>query len=287
MLEAQGSPELIVRHIYFDDAGLANASHEPYTVVAGVVLHVDNQYTQVQKYLLDMADDLVGKDRPANFYFHATDIWHGDGFHPRDTWDLPRRMKLLTYLAEIPWKFQLPIIYSCVERKPYLPEIPADMPRKKIRRHRAAADEFCHKLAFLSCMGQTEKWMREMNPNEKIFAVVENHETHGEELRRIATYLGDARRRDEIAAKIKTGWPTLDHFVEDPLLMRKTGTSPLQLADACAFILSRALGERNHIEPFLEHIKPCLVSGFLKSFTRDSNPQPIYTKTQPHRTFET
>lgn len=48
-----------MRHIYFDEAGIGNPEVEPYTVVAGIVLHVDNQYDSLQKYLLDMADDLV------------------------------------------------------------------------------------------------------------------------------------------------------------------------------------------------------------------------------------
>ena len=90
------NPEYVVRHAYFDEAGI---SQEPYTVVAGIMIHVDAQYRGLQKYILDMADDLVGKDRPMDFFFHAKELWHGSGFFPRDEWSLEKRMEILGYLA--------------------------------------------------------------------------------------------------------------------------------------------------------------------------------------------
>ena len=118
MIVSPQSPELVLRHVYFDEAGIGNPDTEPYTVVAGVMLHVDDQYTPLQTYLLDMADDLVGPslERPLDFVFHAKELWHGEGFFPRDNWGLDKRLAILAHLADIPRKFKLPIFYSCVER---------------------------------------------------------------------------------------------------------------------------------------------------------------------------
>ena len=264
-----------MRNVYFDEAGLANPEHEPYTVVAGVVIQVDEQYEAIRRYLLDMADDFVG-GRPNNFAFHAKDLWHGEGFFPRPNpaltgpgmvWTLEQRLKILGHLADIPAKFDLPVIYSCIRRAPYLGELPLSRgARRGVIRE---ANKRCHVICFMSCLEQTERWMIHAYDSEKVFIVVEHHDDHREKLLEFAQLLSNPRAADVIDADTKIGWRALRHLVDDPLFVRKSGASPIQIADVCAFILARALGECQHALPLLERIRPNLVSGFTKNFVTD------------------
>ncbi len=276
------SPEIIVRNIYFDEAGVGNPEIEPYMVVAGIMLHVDDQLRPLQRYLLDMADDLVGPslERPLDFAFHAKDLWHGSGFFPRrtderpDGWSLDARMKILGHLADIPAKFKLPIIYSCVKRSDYPPKsIPRGSPPRAAKRAKAEASRKCHLICFVSCLSQTERWMAHRHNDERVQAIVELHEDHKGFLLNVAQLLANPRARSTIENDPNISWPALIHFADDPLFVKKSGSSPTQIADVCAFVLARALAEAEHSGSLLEKIRPNLVSGFRREFVTSSPEQ--------------
>ena len=250
------SPERIVRHVYFDEAGL---SQEPYTVVAGIMVHVDNHYRNLQKYILDMADDLLGPDRPLGFLFHAQDLWHGSGFFPRNNWELAKRLEILGHLADIPQKYQCPILYSCVEKKKF-------PPRDESPEARKAANLKRHTICFLSCLSQTDRFMEQFHSDEMVFVIVEDHAEHRAVLREGAKFLGEPRLREAIERDDGISWRPLTHIVEEPLFQGKSGKSPLQIADICAFILNRHFAGDNYIVPFVEKIMPQLASGLRTDF---------------------
>lgn len=220
-----------------------------------------------------MADDLVGPDsnRPLKFAFHAKELWHGEGFFPRQNWDLEKRLEILGHLADIPRKFQLPIIYSCVKRSEYPPkELPAGSAKHLVRKERAIATKKCHTICFLNCLGLVERWMERELKNEKAFAVAELHEDHRFNLLTVAQLFTNPRTRATIEADPNISWHPLTHLVEEPLFVRKSGSSPVQIADVCAFILARALAGTKHSEVLLEKIKPNLVNGFRREFVSHS-----------------
>ncbi len=279
MIASPQSPELVVRHFYVDEAGIGDPDKEPYTVVAGVMLNVDEQYAPLQKYLLDMADEFVapGLERPLDFAFHAKDLWHGSGFFPRDDWSLEKRLEILNHLADIPQKFELPIIYSCVDRSNYPPNEPTLGSAKRFfKAARAKANKKCHTICFVSCLSQVERWMEHNYKDEKVFVVAELHEDHKDYLLAVAQLLSNPRARSTIENDPNIDWPALTHVVEEPLFVRKLGSSPVQVADVCAFILARALAGGNHVEPLLEKIRPNLVSGFRREFVKSSSREISY-----------
>lgn len=261
--EIRGSVN-VVRHLYIDEAGIGNPDTEPYTVVAGFLMHVDGQYHALSKYLLDMADDLVAPNlqRPEDFHFHAKDIWHGSGFFRRSDWPLEKRLKILGHLADIPKLFELPIIYTCLKRDEVAPG-------KLTRKQRAVADKKTHSTCFLGCLRLADDLIERDVPGEQVFAVVEHHQAHRSGLQTVAETMANPRYRktfEESAELIGVQYHPLKHFVETPLFAQKSGSSPLQVADTCAFILARALAGGNHIDELLEKIKPQLVTGFRNRF---------------------
>jgi hypothetical protein len=50
----------IVRLVYLDEAGISNPAHEPWLVVAGIVINADKQFKLIESYL----DELVKKHIP-------------------------------------------------------------------------------------------------------------------------------------------------------------------------------------------------------------------------------
>jgi hypothetical protein len=68
-----------VRLVFLDEAGTSNPEHEPYLVVAAVIVDADKKLIAAQKYL----DELVTRHIPLRhqdgFVFHATHIFNGGG----------------------------------------------------------------------------------------------------------------------------------------------------------------------------------------------------------------
>lgn len=258
MQHLASSPEKIVRFAYVDEAGLGSVEREPLTVVAGVLLHVDNQHEALSRYLLDMADDLVGPVRPLNFHFHAKDLWHGAGFFNREKWELSKRLEILHHLSEIPTKFDLPIFHCVVERRKHPPKADGGDAARK------AATRKHHLLAYMGCLQMIDRYMAERLSDEKAFVVVEDHRDHRMILRGAAQLMGNPRARNAIERDPTVHWRPYTHLVEEPLFQGKSGSNALQVADVCAFILNRHFCNGNHIGPFVELIEPCLAIGLTK-----------------------
>jgi hypothetical protein len=188
----------------------------------------------------------------------------------RDKWSLPKRMEILGHLADIPKNFNMPIFYCCAERAPYLKDIDPGLPRRKRAELRAKILKRCHTICFLHCLSSADKWVDQFHPDEQVFVVVEHHDNHKNLMLGAAQFFADPRAHSFIANDPNIKWGTLKHMVEEPLFMRKSGISPLQVADTCAFILSRALAGANHIDVFLDKLRPMLSRGFIREFFHDS-----------------
>src|SRR5262245_40018242 len=113
----------LMRVTYLDEAGTANKAHEPYLVVAGVIVDPDRDYAGIDAALRRLGDRCFpdGEGLPEGtavfgkpLVFHAKDAWHGSGIFPRLTWPLAKRMEVLRELSEIPWKFGLAVVYGAV-----------------------------------------------------------------------------------------------------------------------------------------------------------------------------
>lgn len=258
-----------MRHVYMDEAGIGNPKDEPYTVVSGVMIHVDTDYEPARKYLTAMADDLIGVDRPPDFSFHAKDIWHGKKHFSGDKWkDVGRRRAVLMHLAEMIVKFQFPIIYSCVYRADHVRPSDPTLSRGEIRKLRANGARYCHMISYISCLHQTELFMRDRFSAEKVFLIIEQHRDHASVIQEVTSILRDPETQKHFDDNPSIEWAKPTHLVEEPMFVEKSLGNLCQLADATAFIISRALAGKEDIQPFLEMIKPNLVSGFVKEFIR-------------------
>jgi len=237
----------IVRLIYLDEAGISNPAHEPFLVVAGVIVDADRKWKELETYFRNLATDIltdVGLD-PYRFVFHAKDIWHGSRVFDRRKWPLKTRLKLLTQLSQVPRLFDLPIIAGAVNRKSASdqllkmnPEIPARTIRGSI-----------HSQAFLIAIQCTELWMEKNTKDEVAMLIAEDNPEIKAFIQRFHEGYTNPELDNEDAFKS-------NYIVDAVHFAKKQNSLLLQIADHCSFFIKRKLMKDAHVEPFYRAIAP-------------------------------
>ena len=249
-LRCKRSTGKIVRHVYFDESGI---SGEPFTVVAGFILHVDDQYQPFVDCLDSMARELFGDDLSRNFVFHAKELINGGKFFQRENWPLEKRLEILSRLAELPGKFCSPVIYAAVSRD----EISSEKYGKDATRIR-------HQMAFQLALKEAENALAQHYPGERAFLIVEDHKDHKRFLKSTYDFLYNKYFRYNLK-KMGADSP-FKAIVEAPFFQPKNGTSPLQVADVCDYLIRKKLEGDSRTHHISERLTPQLLAGWRTDF---------------------
>lgn len=267
-----------MRFCYLDESGVGKKTAEPEVIVAGILLNVDTQYGPLSEYLYDMANNFIGSHRPSDFCFHAKHLFHGGKSYPLDKWSPENRRSILGHLLDIPKLFKLPVFFSRVDRSLVASQDPN-------RNNAARRDtETIHASAVLTCCSTVDHWVSTHLPHERVFFV---HEDHPRDKKRVSTGIrvfGD--RGAQLASKQH---PQLDRLllkklVDEPHYVEKSGSSPLQVADACAFVLRRYFGGYADAHPYVERFASQIACQNVVEYvgSADGNvPTPIWTRIHP------
>jgi hypothetical protein len=226
----------IVRLVYIDEPGISNPAHEPFLVVAGVIVDADRKLVAVERHIEKLAARWIPEGQRPGFVFHATEIFNGGGkvFRRHDpSWPVERRLEIAASLAEIPRRFDLPVAIGFVDRA-NAPGVQRIVDNTDTRNPTVAA----HLLAFMSCAMQIEHWMRRNTKGEVCMLIVEDNE----QARRILREQLVEHQRPEIALGLdeqhKKHFP-LRKIKQRPSFEPKDPRSVLQLADFCAYVAKR------------------------------------------------
>lgn len=228
-----------MRFIYVDEAGISE--HELVTVVAGVLVHADSQWIPAARRVAELHQTVPEKFR-SGFVSHAKRIWGSKEY--RDGWPQDARLKFLCDMMAIPWNYGLTLAWATMPRSYVSGPIPPGYSK----------EQYQHAVAFGTCMGAADKYIREFGlPGELATVVAEDTESARGHLR---TSLQIVRARpDAITGK-------LVRVSDSPLLRFRRGADDgidirvcrivdnihfsakneailLQIADACAFGLRR------------------------------------------------
>jgi hypothetical protein len=157
-----------LRIAYLDEAGISNSVQEPYLVVAGVILQADEHWRPLEEHFRAMARRYLPDD--PNPLFHAMDIFHGTGKFPRAEWPRERRWHLLSELAEIPRKFELPIVFGFNNRQRFREVILGVAPQAT----EAEILALTHADTFVKAATSVEAWMRRTTRNEMTMIIAED-----------------------------------------------------------------------------------------------------------------
>jgi hypothetical protein len=234
--------------VYLDESGTGNPAKEPFVIVAGVLVNADTQWRSVEKYLSDMADDFAEPDNRPGFVFHAKDLRVGGKRIPRERYSLDKRHRFLQILCEIPSKFNLQIVVGAAkrgDRATYKPE-PDDK--------QLLAEALM--LASGTCALVSDEYMKLYRPSEVASLVYEQNGDFSKAVRSFHNFL-----RSDSVDKYQEGNPgakvqRFERVIETAMFVGKGDSSPLQIADACAYILGRRMRRESGDERFYEPLRP-------------------------------
>ncbi len=239
----------IVRNAFLDEAGTSHPEHEPFLVMAGVVINADTQWLEVEEYLWSLLEEEYDPV-PENAFFHAHALYMGrTPFDERNGWDQKRRFEMLETLANIPKLFQLPVVFACFERKNA-----QDIPEVE-----GMTDPNTRALALTAamCMMKVERLMQVAQLDEVAKVTIEDSPQLRNQLRDMTRLLRNWPQElidDEFAAQCLP----LRKVVGTPQFEMKQDASLLQIADTCAYVIKRQMMRDSKIEQFFKPIRDCL-----------------------------
>lgn len=157
--------ENLVRLAFLDESG--RSRHEPFIVVAGIVINGDKTYRQIEIALHKIKQTHIPTDDSEQIILHAKDIFQGAGYFRNKTiWPRHRRFRILRDVAMLPHTFALPVVFQFINKAEYAVEerAPTDV-SPKIRAHLIDIAE--HMTAFAGAEVAIEHQMR-LFPSDEI-----------------------------------------------------------------------------------------------------------------------
>jgi hypothetical protein len=224
-----------VRILYLDESGIGKIEKDPILVVAGVLIHADSQWGPISNRLNKILLDAVPIGQKTPRYLHAKDIFHGSGEFPRGGWPDTVRFGILEELSKLPEEFDVPVVWSSMNRRAYAKEYPTESRAEHLRD--------AYTVCAIACCMQAEVYMRELPNCAEVSSIV--LEQNKELEKRIPEMFAFMRNpSDEDKEKLLPGWNLVMPFqkiIDDPSSQPKSASNILQLADFCAFAIKRRL----------------------------------------------
>jgi hypothetical protein len=251
----------LVKLVYLDEAGKANPAHEPYFVVAAVIVDGDKDTGTLTKELDGIAREYKVRGITN---FHANDIWRGSGTYSRDDpkWPLSRRLDLFASLASLPKKLNLPVAIGHVYRPTFKIAFYEQMkgyertigrPLKPKKADLYAAE---HQAAFVKAAKCVDTWMQKNARTQRAMLIAESVP----DIKRSLKLLHHVSQTRDIDVEMVGVEPFKTEHIIDTLHFAEKHESPfLQMADFCAFIAKRKLMKRLDIEAHYKLIEPQII----------------------------
>lgn len=240
-----------MRVLYLDEAGIGSVNNDPHLVVAGVLVRADTQWVPLANRLRELTVEFTPVGSKAPSCLHAKDIFHGSREFPRDQWDADRRFKLLKAIGSLPEEFDLPVVWSSIDRE----EFARDHPQDSLAEHLTD----CYSTAAIVCLAQTEIYLRRQKGPVEVASVI--LEQNNEIQRRIPELVSFLREPGDAISQLNPGWEKFippRHLIDTPAVQSKSASSILQLADYIAFAVKRKVQKapRSQVltEPFARKI---------------------------------
>lgn len=226
-----------MRFVYLDESG--TGKRDPHTVVAGCIVHADEQVVTLEDRLEALVERHIPKEDQDGFVLHASDILGENGYFKGRGWPYERRAAILTDLAAMPRELEIPVVYGSAEKA----TIPFDETMTPHQRVLGA-----HLKAFINCLLDTEVYMRLVWPSEIAQVVAEDHQAARPILRE--AYQSLRGNRAEIHKAANNPYIPLESVRGAVHFVQKDESRPMQLADACAYIIRGFLTGNPRCTPF-------------------------------------
>jgi hypothetical protein len=239
--------------VYLDEAGISNPAQEPYVVVAGVLVHADRVWQALEARLNELVLQYVPPEKQEGFWFHATELFSGGKNFPRDEWGREERWKILDELVALPRRLKLPVIAGWVER--------AKLATKYPGLDTTALSINAQTIAFAICTYGIDLYMRQgldVAEGEVAAIVMENNDQARSQIRKFHDFNRNPKNHTLLKSK-NFGEFAIQRIIGTPHFEEKGGSSPLQLADVCAFAVKRHLMRTPESERFYSPLKSSMI----------------------------
>ena len=217
------------------------------SVVSGVLVDADHDWKRLEEHLVGMADRLAPPEARDGFVFHATEIFSGGRRFPKDRFPPEKRWTILDELVAVPRMFELPIAMGVTRRDTPYETIDAGITSEERM-------EACLQVAFLMCMSQVERVMRQFAPGESALVIMEasKPKMHTAYIQ-FQKFLRDKERVSRVPGHDEEKhFLPLRQIIENPTFSLKSDSNPLQVADACAFAIKRHMTREYQSARFYE-----------------------------------
>jgi hypothetical protein len=265
-----------VRFVFLDEGGISK--HELHAVVAGVVVHGDEQLIPLERALRWLVNKHIPKEHRDGFVFHATDLWSGTGniFGDKERWSRDSRMKILRDLARVPRKLDIPIVHEFYPRAKF-----ADAKNshgKKATEHEISVA--AHSCAFAACSLRIDEYMQLFYPSEVAQLVAEDNAESRKMIKEVHQAFRHPHRTPGI---IPSDRLPLKHIRTSVHFAHKDESAPLQIADLAAFIIRGRMSRNPRHEPYNSRLYRRLRSMMYRFVDDDENYSgPIITARPPY-----
>lgn len=217
--------------------------------VAGVLIHGDFQSKEIDKRIDSIKERFIPTQDRENISLHSTDIYHGSRYFDRNRWQKEYRFEMLIEISKIISDFQLPIVSSFYYKDQFCPDCDwrnTKPDHKKMLIHAAAA---------MDCAISAERWLEKYAPSENGMIICEDNNYIKNMLKKTFNTL----RKEEIInqsdlKEMKHLGLPLNRIIDTPHFASKKDCASLQLADLCAFTISRIAKNKSMISSVKEII---------------------------------
>lgn len=238
-----------MRVAYLDEAGISE--HEPFCVVAAVVVDSDRHIKGLEEALSTLADQCAPAGLRNGFVFHAKELHHGGKVLGRGDQPPEQRRAFLKTLVHIPADNEMEVVFHFIEKAEQTGEFRPDKAQDRATLY--------HQMAFIGCVVGIEMLMRTRYPTEVAHLVAEDNAQARRFLRNAHNFLKNREEVEGLPRAVRGVLP-LQHIVDTVFFAEKDESSALQLADACAFAIRRHLEGRPDASDYYDPLIPALVT---------------------------
>ena len=238
-----------VRIAFLDETGIANILHEPFAIVAGMIVLGDVDYIPLRKKLDELVNQFPATHIEKRF-IHTAQIFGGyTPFTEENGWDVARRFKLLNDLAELPRTLKLPAVWGHFDRSRFV-----DDPRNFTKNE----SHYSHVHAAVNCTLQVERFMREFCPENEICSIVMENRNGVQNMLRDAHRYHVRIAEEDVQGNNKY-WLPIKRIIGTPHFEEKEDAGLLQLADFLAFVLKRRMMRDDRIQDIYSKVREAIV----------------------------
>jgi len=241
-----------MRVVYSDESGTGSVQTEPITVIAAIMLNVDSQWDDLEKYLNSVAPS-------PSFELKGSKLLHDCASNKTNISDNATR--LLSALMAAPRKYLVPIFYGAVHREGYRRANARWMFNIKEQSINEAQD-----YAFYQCLERVDTYVHILLPDEKVLWIADGPTPRERPMKGGLSFFQSLKQVGVNIEQMPGDRDTLrrenelSHVVDTLYFGDSKESRALQLADVCCSVITQYLLGNPLVTHYYRLIQPQIIN---------------------------